>query len=33
MKEHLRTGACHPIQRNREIKDHLARHILRKLKD
>ena len=28
-----RTGACQPIARHREIKDHLARHILKKLKD
>ena len=25
------TGACQPVPRHREIKDHLARHILRKL--
>jgi len=29
----LRTGPCQPIPRHREIKDYLARHILRKLKD
>ena len=28
-----RTGACQPIPRHREIKEHLARNILRKLKD
>ena len=28
-----RTGACQPIPRHREIKEHLARHILKKLKD
>jgi len=28
-----RTGACQPVPRHREIKEHLARHILRKLKD
>ena len=28
-----RTGACQPVPRHREIKDHLARHILRKLAD
>ena len=28
-----RTGACQPIPRHREIKEHLARHILAKLKD
>ena len=28
-----KTGACQPVPRHREIKDHLARHILRKMKD
>lgn len=28
-----RSGACQPVPRHAEIKDHLARHILRKLKD
>lgn len=28
-----RTRACQPIPRHREIKDYLAHHILRKLKD
>jgi len=28
-----RTSACQPVPRHREIKDHLARHILRKLQD
>ena len=28
-----RTGASQPVARHNEIKDHLARHILRKLKD
>ncbi|MDD4872169.1 MAG: type II toxin-antitoxin system HicA family toxin [Kiritimatiellae bacterium] len=28
-----KTGVCQPIPRHREIKDHLARHILRKMKD
>jgi mRNA interferase HicA len=28
-----RTKACQPVPRHREIKEHLARHILRKLKD
>ena len=28
-----RTGVCQPVARHREIKDHLARHILKKLKD
>jgi predicted RNA binding protein YcfA (HicA-like mRNA interferase family) len=28
-----RTGVCQPIPRHSEIKEHLARHILRKLKD
>ncbi len=28
-----RTGACQPIPRHSEIKEHLARHILRKLRD
>ena len=28
-----RTGNCQPIPRHREIKDVLARHILRKLQD
>lgn len=28
-----RTGACQPVPRHREIKEHLARHILKKLKD
>ena len=27
------TKACQPIPRHREIKEHLARHILRKLQD
>ncbi|MCE5269409.1 MAG: type II toxin-antitoxin system HicA family toxin [Planctomycetaceae bacterium] len=27
-----RTGVCQPIARHNEIKEHLARHILRKLK-
>jgi predicted RNA binding protein YcfA (HicA-like mRNA interferase family) len=26
-----RTGVCQPVPRHREIKEHLARHILRKL--
>jgi len=26
------TGACQPIPRHREIKEHLARHIIKKLK-
>ena len=25
------TGACQPVPRHREIKDHLARHIIKKL--
>lgn len=28
-----RTRACQPIPRHREIKDHLVRHILKKLTD
>ena len=28
-----RTGACQPVARHREIKDYLARNILKKLKD
>ena len=28
-----RTGACQPIPRHREIKEYVARHILKKLKD
>ncbi|MBN1345213.1 MAG: type II toxin-antitoxin system HicA family toxin [Phycisphaerae bacterium] len=28
-----RSGVCQPIPRHREIKEHLARHILRKLSD
>lgn len=28
-----KTGACQPVPRHREIKESLARHILRKLKD
>jgi predicted RNA binding protein YcfA (HicA-like mRNA interferase family) len=28
-----RTGVCQPVPRHREIKDHLARHIVRKLED
>lgn len=31
--QNIKTGACQPIPRHREIKDHLARHILRKMKD
>jgi len=26
------TGACQPVPRHREISEHLARHILRKLR-
>jgi predicted RNA binding protein YcfA (HicA-like mRNA interferase family) len=29
--QNLGTGACQPVPRHREIKDHLAKHILRKL--
>ncbi len=28
-----KTSACQPVPRHREIKDQLARHILRKLAD
>ncbi|MBN1674087.1 MAG: type II toxin-antitoxin system HicA family toxin [Kiritimatiellae bacterium] len=28
---HPETHACQPVPRHREIKDHLARHILKKL--
>ncbi|MEN6459056.1 MAG: type II toxin-antitoxin system HicA family toxin [Thermoguttaceae bacterium] len=28
-----RTGVCQPVARHAEIKEHLARHILRKLRD
>ncbi|MCX6348906.1 MAG: type II toxin-antitoxin system HicA family toxin [Candidatus Aureabacteria bacterium] len=28
-----RTRVCQPVARHREIKDHLAKHILRKLAD
>jgi len=28
-----RTGACQPVPRHREIHEHLAHHILAKLKD
>ncbi len=28
-----KTGMCQPIPRHREIKEHLARHILKQLKD
>jgi mRNA interferase HicA len=28
-----RTGVCQPVPRHIEIKEHLARHILRKLED
>ena len=27
------TGVCQPVPRHREINEHLARHILQKLKD
>jgi len=27
------TKLCQPVPRHREIKEHLARHILRKMKD
>ena len=27
------TGACQPVPRHREIRDFLARHILKKLRD
>jgi mRNA interferase HicA len=27
-----KTGICQPVLRHREIKDHLARHILRMMK-
>jgi predicted RNA binding protein YcfA (HicA-like mRNA interferase family) len=29
--QNSKTGACQPIPRHREINEHLARHILRKL--
>jgi predicted RNA binding protein YcfA (HicA-like mRNA interferase family) len=28
-----RTGTCQPVPRHNEINEHLARHILRKLRD
>ena len=28
-----RTKTCQPVPRHRELKEHLARHILRKLQD
>lgn len=28
-----RTGACQPVPRHREVKELLAKHILKKLKD
>ena len=28
-----RTGVCQPVPRHREIHEHLARHILRKLQN
>jgi len=28
-----RTGACQPVPPHNDIKEHLARHILRKLRD
>jgi mRNA interferase HicA len=28
-----KTGACQPVPRHREIKEHLARNILKKLTD
>ena len=28
-----KTGVCQPVPRHREIRDHLAQHILRKLKE
>jgi len=28
-----KTGVCQPVPRHREINEHLARHILRKLRD
>jgi mRNA interferase HicA len=31
--QNLRTGACQPVPRHREIPEHLARNILRKLGD
>jgi len=31
--QNLRTGACQPVPRHREIAEHLARNILRKLSD
>ncbi|MFH1112421.1 MAG: type II toxin-antitoxin system HicA family toxin [Pseudomonadota bacterium] len=31
--ENPRTGVCQPVPRHSEIKEHLARHILKKLKD
>jgi predicted RNA binding protein YcfA (HicA-like mRNA interferase family) len=30
--QNLQTGVCQPIPRHREIKEHLARHIIKKLK-
>jgi mRNA interferase HicA len=29
--QNVANGACQPVPRHREIKDHLARHILKKL--
>lgn len=30
--QNLQTGVCQPIPRHREINEHLARHIIKKLK-
>ena len=29
--QNCETGACQPVPRHREIKEHLARHIIQKL--
>ena len=29
--QNLETGECQPVPRHREIREHLARHILKKL--
>ena len=31
--QNLKTGVCQPVPRHNEINEHLARHILQKLKN
>lgn len=31
--QNKKTGVCQPVPRHREIKEYLARHVLKKMKD